>query len=132
MERVAIPGEGNSNLLQYSYLENSKDRGVLWSTGSQRVRHDLSDLARTPIFKWSCFLIIETSKRSLWGFLDGSVVKNPPAMQEIQETQVQSWGQEDPLKKEMATHSTILAWEFPCTEEHGRLQSKGSQRVRCN
>ena len=75
-------------------------------------------------------MIIETSKRSLWGFLDGSVVKNPPAMQEIQETQVQSWGQEDPLKKEMATHSTILAWEFPCTEEHGRLQSKGSQRVR--
>ena len=91
--------------------------------GHKRVRHDLSDLARTPIFKWSCFLIIETSKRSLWGFLDGSVVKNPPAMQEIQETQVQSWGQEDPLKKEMATHSTILAWEFPCTEEPGRLHT---------
>ena len=72
-------------------------------------------------------MIIETSKRSLWGFLDGSVVKNPPAMQEIQETQVQSWGQEDPLKKEMVTHSSILTWEIPWTEEPGGLQSMGSQ-----
>ena len=67
-----------------------------------------------------------------WASLMAQLVKNLLAMQEIQETQVQSWGQEDPLKKEMATHSTILAWEFPCTEEHGRLQSKGSERVRCN
>ena len=53
------------------------------------------------------------------------MVKNPPAMQE---TQVQ-WGQEDPLKKEMATHSSILAWRVPWAEEHGGLQSKGLQRV---
>ena len=45
------------------------------------------------------------------------------------ETQVQSLGQEDPLEKEMATHSSILAWEVPWTEEPGRLQSVGSQRV---
>ena len=50
-------------------------------------------------------------------------------MQEIQETRVQSLGQEDPLEKEMATHSSILAWEIPWTENPGRLQSKGSQRV---
>ena len=55
-------------------------------------------------------------------------VKNPLAMQETQETQVQSLGQEDTLEKEMATHSSILAWEIPWTV--GRLQSKGSQRVR--
>ena len=46
------------------------------------------------------------------------VVKNPPAMQEMQ---VQSLGWEDPLEKEKATHSSILAWEIPWTEESGRL-----------
>ena len=51
-------------------------------------------------------------------------------MQEMQETRVQSLGWEDPLEKEMTTHSSILAWEIPRTEEHGRLQSMGSQRVR--
>ena len=51
-------------------------------------------------------------------------VKNLPAMQETQKTQemqVQSLGQEDPLEKEMATHSSILAWEIPWTEGPGRL-----------
>ena len=54
--------------------------------------------------------------------------KNPPIMQETQEKQVQSLGQEDPLEKKMATHSSILAWEIPWTEEPGRLQSMGSQK----
>ena len=53
-------------------------------------------------------------------------IKSLPAMQE---TQVQSLGQEDPLEKEMATHSRIFAWRIPRTEEPGRLQSVGSQRV---
>ena len=53
-------------------------------------------------------------------------VKNRPAMQE---TQVQSLSQEDPLEKGMATHSSILAWRIPWTEEPGELQSRGSQRV---
>ena len=54
-------------------------------------------------------------------------IKNLPA---VWETQVLSLGQEDPLEKEMATHSSILAWKIPWTEEPGRLQSMGSQRVR--
>ena len=54
-------------------------------------------------------------------------VKNLPAMQETQETWVQSQGREDPLEKRMATHSSILAWRIPWTEEPGRLQSMGSQ-----
>ena len=54
------------------------------------------------------------------------MVKNLSAMQE---TWVQSLGQEDPLEKGMATHSSILAWRIPWTEEPGRLQSIGSQRV---
>ena len=66
-------------------------------------------------------------KKSMWhlGFLGGSVVKNPPAMQE---TQVQFLFQEDPLEKEMATHTSILAWESPWTEEPGRLQSMVLQK----
>ena len=58
--------------------------------------------------------------------LVAQVVKNLPAMRE---TQVRSLGWEDPLEKEMATHSSILAWRIPRTEERGRLQSMGSQRV---
>ena len=56
-------------------------------------------------------------------------IKNLPAMQGIQETWVQSLDLEDPLEEEMATHSSILAWEIPWTEEPGRLQSTGSQRI---
>ena len=72
--------------------------------------------------KWNCWII--------WSFdpvsLVAQVVKNLPA---IQETQVRSLGQEDPLEKEMATHSSILAWKIPWVEEPGGLQSMGSQRV---
>ena len=57
----------------------------------------------------------------------GSAVKNFPAMQESQETQVQSLSQEDPLEEGMATPSSILAWRIPWTEEPGELQSIGSQ-----
>ena len=53
-------------------------------------------------------------------------VKCLPAMRE---TQVQFLGREDPLEKEMATHSSTFAWKIPWTEEPGRLQSMGSQRV---
>ena len=51
-------------------------------------------------------------------------------MQEMQETHVSSLGGEDLLEEEMATHSSILVWEIPWTEEPGGLQSKGSQRIR--
>ena len=50
-------------------------------------------------------------------------------MQEMQDTQVQSLGQEDPLEKEMTTHSSILAWSIPWTKEPGGLLSIGSQKV---
>ena len=56
--------------------------------------------------------------------LEAQMIKNPPAMRE---TQFQSLGREDLLEKEMATHSSILAWRIPWTEEPGRLQSPGSQ-----
>ena len=63
------------------------------------------------------------------GFPGGSVVKNLPAKQE---TLVGFLGQEDSLEKEMATHSSILAWRIPWMEEPGRLQSTGSHRIGYN
>ena len=57
------------------------------------------------------------------------MVKNLPAMQEPQDTRVRSVGKEDPLVEGMATHSIILAWRIPGTEEPGGLQSMGLQRV---
>ena len=82
-----------------------------------------------------CFLrylfVSEMLKLSLitlnWASLVAQMVKNLPVMQE---TQIWSLGWEDPLEKEMATHSSILAWEIPWTEEPGGLQSMGLQRVR--
>ena len=59
-----------------------------------------------------------------WGFPDGAMVKNPPAKQEMW---VRFLGWEDPLEKEMATYSSILAWRIPWTEEPGRLWSIGSK-----
>ena len=71
---------------------------------------------------------MEKPKREVqgWASLVAQMVKHLTTMQE---TQVQSLGSEDPLEKEMATHSSRLAWKIPWTEEHGRLQSMGSQRV---
>ena len=64
----------------------------------------------------------------LWGSPGYAAVKNPPANAE--DSEVPSLGREDPLEVEMATRSSILAWEIPWTEEPGRLQSMRSQRVR--
>ena len=80
-----------------------------------------SDLLGPPRFRAGVLVspLVEASLVAL-------MVKNLPAMQE---TQVQSLDWEDPLKKEMATNFSILAWEIPWTEEHVRLQSMGSQSL---
>ena len=82
---------------------SSKGWRIPWTVGLQRVGHDLATFTFT--------------------FPGGLVVKMP-AMQEIK---IQSLSQEDPLEKEMATYSSILAWEIQLTEEPGGLQSMGSQ-----
>ena len=64
--------------------------------------------------------------KSILSSLVAQMVKRLPTMQE---TQVRSLGQEDPLEKEMETHSSILAWKIPRIEEPGRLQAMESQRV---
>ena len=87
-------------------------------------------LVQGPHFEKHCSKSPElTQKRgSMCGgaSLLAQMVKNLPAMQE---TQVRSLGWEDPLEKEMAAHSSILAWRIPWTQEPGGLQSMGSQRV---
>ena len=91
-------------------------------------------MASGPITSWQ--LDGETMKTVTDYILGGSIitaslvaqmVKHLPT---VQETWVRSLGQEDPLEKEMATHSSTLAWKIPWTEERSRLQSMGSQRVR--
>ena len=67
---------------------------------------------------------------STYFFWVALVVKNTPANVGDIRDKVQSLGQEDPLEKDMATHSSILAWRIPWTEKLGRLQPTGSQRVR--
>ena len=74
------------------------------------------------IIDWTGVVAIWASHMAQW-------VKNPPAMQERQETRVQSLSQEDPLEEGMAAHSSILVWRIPWTEESGGLQSMGSQGV---
>ena len=69
---------------------------------------------------------VMTNLNSMWTSLVAQMVRRLPTMQE---TWVQSLGQEDLLEKEMATHSSLLAWKIPWMEEPGRLQSMGLQRV---
>ena len=71
-------------------------------------------------------MLIRVSYGYIWASLVAQRVKHLPTMQD---TWVRSLGQEDPLEKEMATHSSTLAWKIPWTEKPGRLQSMGSQRV---
>ena len=74
-------------------------------------------------------LLIKIDLCVITSLVAAQTVKCLPTMQE---TQVQSLGQEDPLEKEMAPHCSTLAWKIPWTEEPGRLQLMGSQRVRHN
>ena len=96
---------------------------VLWEVkeGADAGCSVLSSLYDAPS-TWLIYFVL----RWAWASLLAQTVKNPPA---VQETQVQSLGQEDAPEEEMATHSSILAWEIPWTEKPGGLQSVGSQRV---
>ena len=89
--------------------------------GSSRPRLQKSKIRWTQRLGWDHSKTLITNR----AFLCGSVVKNLPAVQEIL---FRSLGQEDPLGKEMATHSSMLAWRIPWAKEPGRLQSMGSQK----
>ena len=95
---------------------------------SQIILSPLGDFNNYLKIRWFSYFIYQYLSYNL-GFPTGSVVKHPHAMQEPQEMQVQCLHQEDPLEEGMPTHSSILAWRIPRTEEPGQLQSIGSQRV---
>ena len=123
------PGEWNSYPLQSSGLENSMD-GWLWQATVHGVTKSRTWLSNFHFCIAGRFFTFCTTRDVLYHIvckLVAQMAKNLPAMQE---TQVRSLGQEDPLEKEMATHSSILAWRIPWREEAGGLQSMGSQRVR--
>ena len=109
-------GEENGTPLQYSYLENPRDKGAWWATVHRVTKNQtrLSDFTFT------------FTKAISWTSLVAQTVKHLSTMRE---TRVQALGWEDPLEKEMAIHSSTIAWRIPGTEEPGRLQSMGSQRV---
>ena len=79
-----------------------------------------------PQFSWFIFSKVLGSQENIYIGFPGGSVKHLPAMRE---TRVRILDQEDPLEKEMAIHSSTLAWKIPRTEEPDRLQSMGSQRV---
>ena len=120
---------GHGNPLQYSYLENPMDRGTQGPI-VHRVTQSQTRLKR-----------LSSSSSTIWEALEGSylniirapqvvlVVKNmPDSAGDIRDTCV-ILGWEDSLEEGMATHSSIPTWRIPWTEESGRLQSIGSQRV---
>ena len=106
-------------------LEPPKIKSLTVSTVSPSICHKVMGPDAMIFVSW--MFIIRCRKNE--SFPGVSVVKNPPA---IQETLVWSLGPKDPLEKKMATHSSILAWKIPWTEEPGVLQSIGMQRVRHN
>ena len=112
------PGGGHSNPLQYSCLENPTNREA-WEaivhavtkswTGLKRLNTHTLWSSLVASFPWWFFFIAS---------LVAQMVKN---LSEMQETQIQSLGQEDLLEKGIATYSSILAWRIPWTQEPGRL-----------
>ena len=122
-----------------------EEPGRLQSIGSQRVGHDWETNTHFFFFHaytwarfnglWKNELVLHETWSSTTEFWEGlwsqvaQTIKSPPTMQE---TQLRSLSWEDPLEKEMATHSSILAWEIPEMEEPGGLQSMGSPRIRHN
>ena len=101
----------------------SRGNSICRSTGPRNNTDCVRDgVLGGPFIKNLLTLILDTSLASL-------VAQRVKRLPEMYETWVRSLGQEDPLEKEMATHSSTLAWKTPLTEEPGGLQSMGSQRV---
>ena len=104
--------------------------GILQSMGSQRVGHNWATELNWSLLPTSPDI---SSQSFSWTFLPSVqaslVAQRLKCLPPMRETWVQSLGQEDPLEKEMATHSSIIAWRIPWMEKPGRLQSTGSQRV---
>ena len=124
----SLPGSSVHGVLQARILEWVS---ISLSRGSSQIKL-VSPALQCRFFNyWTTrevppFLNYLKNVMNDWFSLMVQMVKHLPTMWE---TRVQSLGWEDPLEKEMATHSSTLAWKIPWAEEHGRLQSMGFQRV---
>ena len=113
--------------MQESRKKGTQKRWDKWKANSKAV--DLNaDIELAKMFVWVFpnfyhFLYHLTEERT------SLVAQTVKRLSTMQETQVRSLGPEDPMEKEMAIHSSTIAWKIPWTEEPGRLQSMGSQRV---
>ena len=111
------PGEGNGNTLQYPLPGKFQGGGVWWA-----ILHGVTESQTQSDFTFFLSLSFSYNRASLVA----QRLKRLPAMWE---TWVRSLGREDPLEKEMVTHSSILAWRIPWTEELGGLQSTGLKEL---
>ena len=127
------PGVGNGNPLQSSCLENPLDRGAWWAAVHWVTKSKTRLSTKTTIY-------FTVSQKLCSSFLNLNLLNNcDELLTGGSEVKASAWnagdpgsipGREDPLEKEMATHSSTLAWRIPWREEPGRLQSMRSQRVR--
>ena len=116
------------HIISKSESDNYLLSNYSWTFKLQLWLFKTNKQTKTVTNKYVKYVLQNTVLRltEMWAFLVAQRLKHLPAMRE---TQVWSLGWKDPLEKEMATHSSILAWKIPWTEEPGRLQSMGSQRV---
>ena len=111
-------------------VKTSKYHALSWSSWYQTIiLRDFFLAINCTCFGIYWYSLSTWLFRTSGGFLMAQWVKNLPEMQETQETWVQYLYWEDPLEEEMATHSSILAWRIPWTEDSGGLQSMGLQRA---
>ena len=127
--------EGNGNPLQCSCLENPRDGGAWWAPvyrvaqSQTRLKWLSSSSSSMHIHTFFSNLLFSYGWLNRAAMLYELVAQLVNCLSAMQETQVQSLGWEDPLKKGMATHSSTLAWKIPWTAEPGGLQSMGAKRV---
>ena len=127
---VSLTGPGIST--RYALRDNTDgpDRHSQRELGP--LVHALGLMSRMLWSSWAKACLVNSNKKVVFpsaprgSYLSDKTVKNVPAMQE---TPARSLGWEDPLEKDMATHSSILPWRIPWTQELGKLQSMGSQKV---
>ena len=109
------------------HTDPRRDGALIFDRGAEEIQWREDGLLIKGCWNhWPSLGRRKNSSWTSWTSLVAQTVKRLPTMQE---TWVRSLGQDDPLEKEMATHSSSLAWKIPWTEEPGRLQSMGSQRV---
>ena len=129
--KCSLPNSRNIGFLNPLFFQRGSTASVLWNWSSsyepQSLICSMESFQKINKFGAKIWKLLPIEKQLIVMAPNASEVKNLPIMRETQETQVQSLGWEDLQQEEMATHSSILAWTIPWTEEPGKLQSKGHE-----